>query len=176
METNMTDFNRELYLYKDSLRSFAFSFTKDADDADDLVQDTLLKAIHYATKFKDGTNLKGWLYTILKNTFINSYRRKVKINTLVSVTDEISSDQLRHSASNNRGENKCMMDDIHKALDKLQPEYYIPFIRYFEGYKYHEIAEDLNIPIGTVKTRIHAARGILKNNLKMYQEQFSKRN
>lgn len=176
MENKTTNFNHELYLYKDSLRSFAFSFTKDADDADDLVQDTLLKAIHYAAKFKDGTNLKGWLYTILKNTFINSYRRKTKINSLVSVTDEITSDQLKFSASNNRGENKCMMDDIHKALDKLQPEYYIPFIKYFEGYKYHEIAEELRIPIGTVKTRIHAARGILKNNLKMYQEQFSRSN
>ncbi len=176
METKMTDFNHELYMYKDSLRSFAYSFTKDADDADDLVQDTLLKAIHYATKFKEGTNLKGWLYTILKNTFINSYRRKTKINSMVSVTEEISSDQLRFSASNNKGENKCMMDDIHKALDKLQPEYYIPFMKYFEGYKYHEIAIELQIPIGTVKTRIHAARVILKNNLKMYQELFARPN
>lgn len=174
METNLNQFNRELYVHREALRAFAFSFTKDNDDADDLVQDTLLKAIHYAQKFQEGTNLKGWLYTILKNTFINNYRRKTKINSFVSVTDDISSEQLKFSASRNKGEGQCTMDDIHKALNKLQPEYYIPFMKYFEGYKYHEIAEELHIPIGTVKTRIHVARGILKNNLKMYKEQFSR--
>jgi RNA polymerase sigma-70 factor (ECF subfamily) len=76
------------------------------------------------------------------------------------------------SAQTNKGENKFIMDDINKALEKLQPEYSGPFLRYFEGYKYHEIAEELNIPIGTVKTRIHMARQILKQQLKMYQNSF----
>lgn len=174
METIRTDFNSQLYTHKDGLLSFAMSFTKDTDDAADLVQDTLLKAIHYAQNFKEGTNLKAWLYTILRNTFINTYRRKQRVKTMVTVTDEISSDQLRFSSTNNQGENKCTMDDINKALAKLQPCYSVPFLRFFEGYKYHEIADELNIPIGTVKTRIHLARGILKKNLKMYHEQFLK--
>jgi len=151
-----------------SLKIYALRFTHDTEDANDLVQDTILKAITYFNKFKEGTNLKGWLYTIMKNTFINNYRRFVKISSFVTKTDEISSQQLHFSASNNQGENKFVMDDIKKALSKLQQEYNMPFTMYFEGYKYHEIADKLNIPIGTVKTRIHVARKMLKQDLKVY--------
>jgi RNA polymerase sigma factor (sigma-70 family) len=104
----------------------------------------------------------------MKNTFINNYRRFVKISSFVIKTDEISSHQLSYSATNNQGENKFVMDDIKAALSKLQQEYYVPFTMYFEGYKYHEIAQHLTIPIGTVKTRIHVARKMLKQNLKVY--------
>ena len=172
METIQTDFNNQLFLHKDGLFSFAISFTKDSDDAADLVQDTLVKAMRSAKHFQDGTNLKAWLYTILRNTYINSYRRKQRVNKLITVTDEISSEQLTISSTNNLGENACTKEDIDRALAALLPCYSIPFLRYFEGYKYCEIAEELNIPIGTVKTRIHIARGILKKNLKMYHDQF----
>jgi RNA polymerase sigma factor (sigma-70 family) len=151
-----------------SLKIYALRFTHDSDDANDLVQDTILKAITYYNKFKEGTNLKGWLYTIMKNTFINNYRRIVKIGSFVTKTDEISSQQLSYSASKNLGESKFVMDDIKSALANLQKEYYIPFTMYFEGYKYHEIADHLTIPIGTVKTRIHVARKMLKDDLKVY--------
>ena len=151
-----------------SLKIYALRFTHDADDANDLVQDTILKAITYFNKFKEGTNLKGWLYTIMKNTFINNYRRIVKIGSFVTKTDEISSQQLSYSASVNQGENKFVMDDIKTALSNLQQEYYVPFTMYFEGYKYHEIADYLTIPIGTVKTRIHVAIKLLKDDLKVY--------
>lgn len=151
-----------------SLKIYALRFTHDTDDANDLVQDTLLKAITYFNKFKEGTNLKGWLYTIMKNTFINNYRRFIKISSFVTKTDEISSQQLSYSANYNQGENKFVMDDIKNALSKLQSEYYVPFTMYFEGYKYYEIAEHLTIPIGTVKTRIHVARKMLKQDLKVY--------
>lgn len=168
MSTN--DFNCQLYSYKDSLQSFAFSFTRDNDDANDLVQDTMLKAINYAEHFKPGTNFKAWLYTIMKNTFINNYRRSTRTNSIMTVTDEITSDKLHYSASVNDSYGKFVMEDIYKALGKLQPEYYVPFLKYFEGYKYYEIAEQLNIPIGTVKTRIHVARQLLKKSLKMHQQ------
>jgi RNA polymerase sigma-70 factor (ECF subfamily) len=104
----------------------------------------------------------------MKNTFINNYRRFIKISSFVTKTDEISSQQLSYSATHNQGESKFVMDDIKNALSKLQQEYYIPFTMYFEGYKYHEIADTLTIPIGTVKTRIHVARKMLKQNLKVY--------
>lgn len=172
MRTMQTDFNSSLQDHRDGLYSFAMSFTKDADDAADLVQDTLIKAIRCASNFQEGTNIKAWLYTILRNTYINSYRRQQRVRKLITVTDEISPEQLNLSSTNNLGENTCTMDDINRAMAKLQPIYSIPFLRFFEGYKYHEIAEELNIPIGTVKTRIHLARGILKKNLKMYHEQF----
>ncbi|MCD0489868.1 RNA polymerase sigma factor [Pedobacter sp. MC2016-14] len=171
-----TDFNYQLNNHQTALKSFAYKFTKDQDDANDLVQDTLLKAINYATQFKDGTNFKGWLYTIMRNTFINNYRRSARSQALITVNEEIPSAQLHYSATVNSGDGKFMMQDIYKALDKLQPEYSTPFLKYFEGYKYHEIADMLNIPIGTVKTRIHLARQILKNNLKMYVNNFSKVN
>lgn len=162
------EFNTLVMRQASSLKMYALHFTHDTDDANDLVQDTMLKAITYYNKFKEGTNLKGWLYTIMKNTFINNYRRFVKINTFVTKTDEISSSQLSFSATVNDGEPKFVMEDIKKALSRLQKEYYIPFTMYFEGYKYHEIADHLTIPIGTVKTRIHVARKLLKKSLKAY--------
>ncbi|RZK49698.1 MAG: sigma-70 family RNA polymerase sigma factor [Pedobacter sp.] len=161
-------FNSQLNVHAASLHALAMNFTKDADDANDLVQDTLMKAVMYYGKFKEGTNLKGWLFTIMRNTFINNYRRMVKTNNLITKSDEISSAHLQFSASKNSAGSKFVMSDIQKALATLQPEYYVPFIKYFEGYRYHEIAEELNIPIGTVKTRIHVARGILKKYLKLY--------
>ena len=164
------EFNTLVMRQATSLKVYALHFTHDSDDANDLVQDTLLKAITYYNKFREGTNLKGWLYTIMKNTFINNYRRFVKISSMVTKTDEISSSQLSYSAKSNGGEQKFVMDDIKKALNSLQQEYYVPFTMYFEGYKYHEIAEHLEIPIGTVKTRIHVARKLLKKDLKAYDK------
>jgi RNA polymerase sigma-70 factor (ECF subfamily) len=143
-------------------------FTHDNEDANDLVQDTILKAITYYNNFKEGTNIKGWLYTIMKNTFINNYRRFIKTTSFITKTDEITSNQLSYSATNNKGENKFVMDDIKAALKSLSEEYYIPFTMYFEGFKYHEIADYLDIPIGTVKTRIHVARKLLKKKLGAY--------
>lgn len=165
---NKPEFNSMVTKQAETLKMYALHFTHDDEDANDLVQDTVLKAITYYNKFKEGTNLKGWLYTIMKNTFINNYRRFVKVSTLVTKSDEISSANLAFSATCNRGENKFVMDDIREALSELSDEYYVPFTMYFEGYKYHEIAIHLAIPIGTVKTRIHVARKSLKKSLKSY--------
>lgn len=163
------EFNNMVIKQSSSLKSYALHFTRDAEDADDLVQDTLLKAITYYNKFAEGTNLKGWLYTIMKNTFINNYRRVTKINTLVTQSDEISSANLLYSSNGNAAIGKFILDDITRSLNSLSEDYKIPFNMYFEGYKYHEIADYLNIPIGTVKTRIHVARKLLKSQLKPYE-------
>lgn len=162
------EFKSMVSSHAESLKMYALHFTHDDEDANDLVQDTVLKAITYHDKFKEGTNLRGWLYTIMKNTFINNYRRLVKISGMVTKSEEISSSNLVYSSTRNRGENQFVMDDIKEAMDKLSEEYYIPFTMYFEGYKYHEIADHLQIPIGTVKTRIHVARKSLKKSLKSY--------
>lgn len=154
--------------HKQALQSFAFGFTKDVEDANDLVQDTYVKALKYANLFKEGTNLKAWLYTILRNTFINDYRRTTIRNKVIDTTEEISSQQLFKSSAQNLGTGKFISDDIMKAMDNLPAVYATPFLKHFEGYKYYEIAEELNIPIGTVKTRIHVARQILQAKLKMY--------
>src|SRR6202000_281683 len=110
------EFNTMVLRQATSLRSYALHFTRDADDANDLVQDTMLKAITYYNKFKEGTNLKGWLYTIMKNTFINNYRRFFKNNTFVTKAEENTSSNPVFNSTKNQGESKFVMDDIKKAL------------------------------------------------------------
>lgn len=166
---NKLEFNSLVIKHSDSLKLYARNFTKDQDDANDLVQETLLKAITYFKNFREGTNLKGWLYTIMKNTFINNYRRITKSNSFITKEEEISPMNLVVSATKNLGENKFMMEDINAALTMLSDDYYRPFTMYYEGYKYHEISEHLNIPIGTVKTRIHVARRVMKKTLASYK-------
>lgn len=162
------DFTSMLTSHRSSLKMYALHFTRDTDDANDLVQDTMLKAITYYTKFKEGTNIKGWLYTIMKNTFINNYKKFVRISAFVVKADDISSANLMYSATKNQAEPKFVMDDLQNALKKLPSTYLVPFTMYFEGYRYHEIADHLKIPIGTVKTRIHVARQLIKKFLKPY--------
>lgn len=170
---NMT-LNNEICNHRSCLEAYAMKFTRDVEDANDLVQDTIIKAIRYHHMYAEGTNIRGWLYTIMKNTFINNYRKDSRKNSMIETSEDLSSYQLYNSADKNKGEGKFVMDDINKALEKLQPEYSSPFLRYFEGYKYHEIAEEMDIPIGTVKTRIHMARQILKGQLKMHADGFRK--
>lgn len=165
---NKIEFNTKVVQEVSSLSSYAFYFTRDEENANDLVQDTMLKAFSYYSKFKEGTNLQAWLYTILKNTFINYYRRKVKTNAFILTSETLSSSDLYISSLRNGAESKFVMEDIEGALSKLAEEYYYPFSMYYEGYKYHEIADYFRIPIGTVKTRIHVARQQLKKKLKPY--------
>lgn len=162
------EFNDLITEHTDSLKMYAFQFTTNDEDANDLVQDTILKAITYYDKFQKGTNLCGWLYTIMKNTYINNYRKRSRKNSYVTQTDEISYEKLVYSSTQNKGEGKIILDDIQEALSQLTDEYYVPFTMYFEGYKYYEIADHLSIPIGTVKTRIHVARRYLKRSLAAY--------
>ena len=152
------------------LKTRALNFAHNAHDANDLIQDTMLKAINSYDKFDEGTNLQGWLHTIMRNTFINNYHSVVRTNTYVIKSDEISCPNLIYSSTKNQGEAKFIMDDIKRAMDKLPDNYYLPFTMYFEGYKYREISDYLTIPIGTVKTRIHSARILLKQNLKAYND------
>ncbi|QQT27722.1 RNA polymerase sigma factor [Sphingobacterium spiritivorum] len=163
------EFNTQVMEQTNELRSFAKRFTKDNEEINDLLQETFLKAVTYFQNFKEGTNLKGWLYTIMKNTFINGYRRVSKTQSFITTEEEVSSSQMYFSAVHNWGENKFVMDDIQQALSELDKGCYVPFTMYFEGYKYYEIAEHLNLPVGTVKTRIHMARKKLKNVLAVYQ-------
>lgn len=168
---NKIEFSNSVVQEVASLNRYAFHFTRDSENACDLVQDTMLKAFSYYSKFKSGTNLQAWLYTILKNTFINYYRKQVKTNAIIIKTDTISCSDLYKSSFRNNAESKFVMSDIEQALSKLSADYYYPFTLYFEGYKYQEIADRFQIPIGTVKTRIHVARQQLKNQLKTYAKE-----
>nr|WP_199156779.1 RNA polymerase sigma factor [Pedobacter sp. ASV2] len=163
------EFNTVIKDHTDALRTHALRFSCNEDDAADLVQETMVKAIRFCESFQDGTNLRGWLFTILKNTFLNTCVRNKKKKNFVVQDEEISSEQLCYSATSNFAEGNFVMKDIQKALSKVPEVYRIPFIRYFEGYKYQEIADYTGIPLGTIKTRIHFAREMLKKFLKTYK-------
>ena len=162
------EFNQNLIDMKSNLQRFAVSLTSDRDTALDLVQDTYLKAITYKDKFVDYTNLKAWVFTIMKNTFINNYRRNIKENTIIDGTKDLyyintSSDRGFISPESNYAEG-----EIEKAIDSLSDEFRIPFKMHVEGFKYHEIAEKLGLKIGTVKSRIFFTRQKLMLILKDY--------
>lgn len=154
-------------LYK-PLKNFALKLTRNMEDASDLTQETMTKAFYNHDKFREGTNMKAWLYTIMKNIFINNYRRQV--NNLV-VHDDTDNQYYLNShpqQAGNNGERKLIMQDINKAMDRLSKNLRIPFEMAFQGYKYEEIASHMKVPLGTVKIRIHNARKKLKKALHDY--------
>lgn len=171
---NMTalEFTTALSHERSHLRSYAYQLTKNIEDANDLTQETMLKAITHREKFVDATNLKGWLFTIMKNSFINNYRRMMKRNTFIDSTDNTYYLDTPALSVPNHGESKFVMRDLEDAVAKLPEELYKTFTLNFTGYKYHEIAEMLHIPIGTVKTRIFTARKQLRERLKGYGEMY----
>ncbi|MCY7349294.1 MAG: RNA polymerase sigma factor [Cytophagaceae bacterium] len=151
-----------------ALRPFALRLTKDMEDANDLLQDTLMKAFTNRDKYADGTNLKAWLYTIMKNTFITNYQRMVRKNTFIDTSENLHYINSMESSTDNMAYTTFALDDINRALEGLEDAYRTPFMMHFRGFKYHEIAQKLDIPIGTVKNRIHIARKELKEKLYMY--------
>ena len=150
------------------LKPYALKLTKDVEDANDLLQETMLKAYSNREKFTDGTNLKAWMYTIMKNTFITNYQRMMRRNTFIDTTDNMHYINSTESTAQNQAKSNFMMDDISEAIERLDDNYRRPFMMHFRGFKYHEIAERLNLPLGTVKNRIHIARKELKDYLSIY--------
>ncbi|HNY55351.1 MAG: RNA polymerase sigma factor [Sphingobacteriales bacterium] len=146
------------------LKPHAMRLTRDINDAEDLIQETIVRALTNEDKFQEGTNIKAWLFTIMKNIFINDYRKKSKRNTVIDTTDNLY--YLNASTTiSNAGERAFVMNDIRNALMKISNELRVPFLMHYKGYKYHEIAEQLNLPLGTVKSRIFFARKELKDML-----------
>ena len=162
------EFNYTLKEMSGSLKPFALKLTRDMEDANDLIQETMLKAFKNREKFAPGTNIKAWLYTIMKNTFITNYQRMVRRNTFIDTTDNLHYINSSGSSVQNDAYSSFTMEDIEQALNNVDDVYKSPFMMYFRGFKYHEIADKLQIPIGTVKNRIHIARKELKAKLTPY--------
>ena len=159
------DFNQLLISNADYLKPFAFTLTRDNESAKDLMQETLYRALANREKYNVGTNIKAWMYTIMRNIFINNYRRKARENTIFDNTpNEYLLDHNQHAVSNT-AEINLSLKDIQLSIDHLPDIFKIPFMLYFEGYKYSEIAKDLQEPLGTIKSRIHFARKLLKEQL-----------
>ena len=162
------DFNQLLLQNTEFLKPFAVTLTKDQESAKDLLQETMFRALANHDKYSVGTNIKAWLYTIMRNIFINNYRRKAKQNTIF---DNSSNDFLldyNQSTIDNGAESSLRMKDIQAAIHGLPEIFKQPFMLYFEGYKYHEIAHALDEPLGTIKSRIHFARRLLKEQIRNF--------
>ncbi|MEY3436997.1 MAG: RNA polymerase sigma factor [Sphingobacteriales bacterium] len=162
------EFNKMLVQNADFLKPFAVTLTKDQETAKDLLQETMFRALANQEKYSVGTNIKAWLYTIMRNIFINNYRRKVKQNTIFDKsTNDYLLDYQQVSVANS-AESSLRMKEIQTAIHNLPDIFRQPFMLYFEGFKYHEIADMLQEPLGTIKSRIHFARRLLKEQISKY--------
>ncbi len=170
-------FNEEFMPYIDAMYNFAFRLTTDEDDAKDLVQDTYMKAFRFINSFQKGTNGKAWLFRILKNSFINDFRKKSKepnkvdyqeiegfYNSEDADVDVVATHDLRTESVRD-----LIGDEVANALNALAVDFRIVIILCdIEGFTYEEMAKILDIPIGTVRSRLHRARILLKDTLKVY--------
>lgn len=161
-------FNQQLSNLHPVLRTFTRRFTSDRDESLDLVQDTLLRALMYKDRFKEDTNLKGWLFTIMRNTFINKYRKDKRAKTSCDNTKELYFLNVEDTHTFSKPETTFEYQDIWLKVNELREEFLIPFKMHTSGYKYHEIALHLNIPVGTVKNRIFHARKEIQKKLAGY--------
>lgn len=152
-----------------NLMSFALKLTTNRDEAEDLVQDTTLRALHNEEKFADNTNFKGWMLTIMRNIFINNYRKAVKENTVVDTTEDLYHLNLSQESGLATPDGAFAVGEISSLIAKFPREYSQPFSLHVAGYKYEEIAEKLSMPLGTVKSRIFFTRQKLREMLKDYR-------
>ena len=162
------DFNEMLVSNAEFLRPFAITLTRDNEAAQDLFQETMFRALANQDKYNVGTNIKAWLYTIMRNIFINNYRRKAKQNTIFDSTPNDYLLNYNQSTIANAAETNLKIKDINQAIHVLPEIFRNPFLLYFDGYKYHEIAEILSEPLGTIKSRIHFARKLLKAQIQRF--------
>jgi RNA polymerase sigma-70 factor (ECF subfamily) len=176
-------FNNEFMPHINSMYNFAYRLTLDADDAKDLLQDTYLKAFRFIDSFQQGTNAKAWLFRILKNSFINDYRKKSKEPSKVDYqeveTFYNSEDVDRQITPDLRVEalQDMIGDEISIALNSLEVDFRTVIILCdLEGFKYEEMAKILDIPIGTVRSRLHRARNLLKEKLSEYAKKMGYKN
>jgi RNA polymerase sigma-70 factor (ECF subfamily) len=158
MKTDDLKFDQELTSLQPNLKYFANTLTQNEEDANDLVQETYLKALTYRDKFQANTNLKAWTYTIMKNTFINNYRRNSKVSMVVDNTADLYFLNSSNKSPEATPESTLSHKEVSKVVDSLQDEHRIPFKMHHEGFKYKEIAEHLDLSIGTVKSRIFFSR------------------
>lgn len=168
MKTN-DSFKKRLLGLQSNLLSFAYQLTTDKEEARDLLQDTTLKALDNEEKYVDNVNFKGWIFTIMRNIFINNYRQTVRKATVIDQTEDLYHLNISQDSGLETPEGSFAVKEISEALDEFTDEYRIPFNMYVAGYKYNEIAEKMNLPLGTIKSRIFFARKRLREQLKDFR-------
>ena len=163
------EFQTRLMSLQANLLNFAYMLTSNRDDAHDLVQDTTLKALDNADKYVENTNFKGWVFTIMRNIFINNYRRVMRNATVVDQTEDLYHLNLSQDSGIDSPEESYSVQEITAAINEFPEKYRIPFSMHVAGYKYNEIADETGLPLGTVKSRIFFARKRLQTLLKDYR-------
>lgn len=166
---NTASFVQNLVNVQPELLSFAYKLTSDSEDAYDLLQETSLKALGNEEKYEDGTNFKGWIYTIMRNTFINSYRKVLRDRAYIDQSDNCCFSNQGYDIAVDTSEGNYDLKEMHRIVRLLPDEYRIPFLMYVSGFKYREIAEKLHLPLGTVKSRIYFTRKRLQRDLKDFR-------
>lgn len=163
------NFKERLLSLQTNMLNFAYALTSNRDDAYDLVQDTSLKVLANEDKFQDNTNFRGWVLTIMRNLFINNYRASVRASVVIDRSDDLYQINMSQDSGLDSPEGALSVQEIGEALRKLDPDFGTPFRMYLQGYKYKEIAEEMNLPLGTIKSRIFVARKSLQRNLSDYR-------
>lgn len=151
------------------LMNFALRLTGNEEQASDLLQDTSLKALSCESQFSENINFKGWIFTIMRNIFINDYRKRARRNTVIDSSEDYYQLNLPQESGLSNPEGSIALKEILIAMRSMTDDYRIPFTLYVEGYKYAEISQRLQLPLGTVKSRIYLARRQLRNSLEDYQ-------
>ena len=164
------NFQTKLMDLQSNLLNFAFILTSNRDDAYDLLQDTTLKALDNEDKYTENTNFKGWVFTIMRNIFINNYRKAARSATMIDQTEDLYLLNIATDSSMETPEGSVAAREISQAINSFADEYRIPFTMHVAGYKYNEIAEKMNLPLGTIKSRIFFARQRLQVMLKDYNK------
>lgn len=162
-------FKQRLVSLQGNLFNFAVQLTSNREAAQDLVQDTTLKVLDNEEKYVDNVNFKGWVFTIMRNIFINNYRRQVRAATVIDTTEDLYHLNLSQESGLTSPEGSFAAKEISVAINDFTPEYKEPFTMYIAGYKYSEIADKMGLPLGTVKSRIFFARKRLQSLLKDYR-------
>lgn len=172
-----SDFNDEIIPHLDALYNFGLRLTTDPNDAEDLVQDTIVKAYRFFSSYEKGTNAKAWLFRILKNSYINNYRRKSKkpqqvdYDEVATFYETIRAERTDTSDLEDTMYRELIDDDITNALDQIPEDFRtVVLLCDVEDFTYEEIANMLDVPIGTIRSRLHRGRNLLKAQLLDYAE------
>lgn len=175
LELKYKEFENEALPHMDALYNFALRMTGDSDEADDLVQETFLKAFRFFDKFEKGTNAKAWLFRIMKNSYINDYRKqtrepdKVDYEDIQNFYETIKATEIKSQHYEEDAFSKLLDDDVSKAITNLPEDFRtVIILSDIEGFTYEEIADFVDCPVGTVRSRLHRARKMLYTNLYGY--------
>ncbi len=167
--TTKDAFKKRLLGLQGNLLNFAYQLTTNREQAQDLLQDTTLKALDNEDKYVDNVNFKGWIFTIMRNIFINNYRQTVRKATVIDQTEDLYHLNICQDSGLDTPDGSFAVQEISKAINSFSDDYRIPFSMHVAGYKYQEIAEKMHLLLGTIKSRIFFARQRLQGMLKDYQ-------